>query len=188
MKLHVLCPLVICNFFDDALISQSEVKSLEVEWLYNSFQCILILGAWYASETFFVNTAIQKKKTKQDCILSSGCILWPRLSLLLHPCLSVALHQPSLCMCSQENSVLNLLKDWGLRELPNIHLFFFQPENGDSIIARDHTLPAWFVFLHYGKAHTKEVRSGFRFLFRFLLSHSDLRSAPPSQSQVTQFN
>lgn len=125
MKLHVLCPLVICNFFDGALISQSEVKSLEVEWLYNSFQCILILRAWYASETFFVNTAIQKKKNKQDCILSSGCILWPRLSLLLHPCLSVALHQPSLCMCSQENSVLNLLKDWGLRELPNRHLFFF---------------------------------------------------------------
>lgn len=181
MKSHVLCPLVIYNFFDDALISRSEVKSLEVEW------CILILRAWYSSKTFFVNIAIQKKN-KQDCILSSACILWPRLSLLLHPCLSVALHQPSLCMCSQENSVLNLLKDWGLRELPNIHLFFFQPQICDSIIERDHTLPAWFVFLHYGKAHTKEVRSGFRFLFRFLLSHSDLRSAPPLQSQVTQFN
>lgn len=79
MKSHVLCSLVICNFLDDALICQSEVNSLEVEWLYNSFQCILILRAWYASKTFFVNIAIQKKKNKQDCILSSACILWPRL-------------------------------------------------------------------------------------------------------------
>lgn len=128
---------------------------------------------------------IQKKikKIKQDCTLLS-CdpdVSYP----FILPVSSIT--STFLPHVFSREFYFELIKEKGPETVNQISIYFFILQIWDSIRGRDHA-PAWLdlFFFILGRPTLKRARHGFRFLFRFLLSPSDLRWAPPSHSQATE--